>query len=109
MLSRRSSMTRFSSPGSVSGIAKAPASKSSMQRAVACAALACGDSALRSPSLCADGRAALAVAEALGAEVSIGAERTAEELGQAFAKVPVISSTGAKPVRQVPDKPGAGL
>ncbi|XQN46433.1 primosomal protein PriA, partial [Glutamicibacter creatinolyticus] len=37
--------------------------------------------------------------------VSIGAERTAEELGQAFAKVPVISSTGAKPVRQVPDKP----
>lgn len=37
--------------------------------------------------------------------VSIGAERTAEELGQAFAKVPVISSTGARPVRQVPDKP----
>ncbi|MCW4464816.1 primosomal protein PriA [Glutamicibacter sp. MNS18] len=37
--------------------------------------------------------------------LSIGADRTAEELGQAFAKVPVISSTGAKPVRQVPDKP----
>lgn len=37
--------------------------------------------------------------------VSIGAERTAEELGQAFAKVPVVSSTGNKPVRNVPDKP----
>ena len=68
-------MTRFSSPGSVSGIARAPASKSSMQRAVACAALAPGDSALRSPSLCADGRAALAVAEALGAKVAIGGDR----------------------------------
>lgn len=37
--------------------------------------------------------------------VSIGADRTAEELGQAFAKVPVISSTGAKPVQRVADKP----
>ncbi|WP_431709345.1 primosomal protein PriA [Glutamicibacter uratoxydans] len=37
--------------------------------------------------------------------VSIGAQRTAEELGQAFTKVPVISSTGAKPVRNIPDKP----
>jgi 3-phosphoshikimate 1-carboxyvinyltransferase len=46
-----------------------------MQRAVACAALASGESVLRSPSLCADGRAALAVAEALGAEVSIGTDR----------------------------------
>ena len=68
-------MTRFSSPASVSGIARAPASKSSMQRAVACAALASGESTLRSPSLCADGRAALAVAEALGAVVSIGTDR----------------------------------
>ena len=37
--------------------------------------------------------------------LSIGAERTAEELGQAFAQVPVISSTGAKPVRTVGEKP----
>ncbi|WP_345469149.1 primosomal protein PriA [Glutamicibacter ectropisis] len=36
---------------------------------------------------------------------SIGAERTAEELGLAFPKVPVISSTGAKPVEKVPHKP----
>lgn len=68
-------MTRFSSPASVSGTARAPASKSSMQRAAACAALASGSSSLRSPSLCADGLAALAVAEALGAGVSIGPDR----------------------------------
>jgi len=36
---------------------------------------------------------------------SIGAERTAEELGLAFPKVAVISSTGAKPVEKVADKP----
>lgn len=36
---------------------------------------------------------------------SIGAERTAEELGLAFPKVSVISSTGAKPVAKIPDKP----
>lgn len=36
---------------------------------------------------------------------SIGADRTADELGQAFAKVPVISSTGAKPVRRLERKP----
>lgn len=36
---------------------------------------------------------------------SIGAERTAEELGLAFPKVAVISSTGAKPVEKVPGKP----
>lgn len=36
---------------------------------------------------------------------SIGAERTAEELGQAFPKVSVISSTGAKPVKKIPGKP----
>ena len=80
-------MTRFSSPGSVSGIARAPASKSSMQRAVACAALASGESVLRSPSLCADGRAALAVAEALGAKVSIGTDRV-EIRGIGFSQGP---------------------
>lgn len=36
---------------------------------------------------------------------SIGADRTAEELGLAFPKVSVISSTGAKPVEKIPDKP----
>ncbi|MGP9488601.1 primosomal protein PriA [Glutamicibacter sp. 287] len=36
---------------------------------------------------------------------SIGADRTADELGLAFPKVPVISSTGAKPVRRLSGKP----
>ncbi|GAA1411385.1 putative primosomal protein N' [Glutamicibacter uratoxydans] len=36
---------------------------------------------------------------------SIGAERTAEELGQAFSKVPVLWSTGAKPIDEIPAKP----
>lgn len=36
---------------------------------------------------------------------SIGAERTAEELGLAFPKVSVISSTGAKPVDKISSKP----
>jgi len=36
---------------------------------------------------------------------SIGAERTADELGLAFPKVSVISSTGAKPVEKIPNKP----
>ncbi|WP_313813808.1 primosomal protein PriA [Glutamicibacter sp.] len=37
--------------------------------------------------------------------VSIGAERTAEELGLAFSRVPVVSSTGAKPIDEIPPKP----
>lgn len=51
------------------GAARAPASKSSMQRAIACAALAEGESILRSPSRSADCLAALSVAEGLGAVV----------------------------------------
>jgi 3-phosphoshikimate 1-carboxyvinyltransferase len=59
------------------GRARAPASKSSMQRAVACALLAssrdgdgaAGASAIRSPSRSADCLAALGVAEGLGAEI----------------------------------------
>ena len=53
----------------VGGSIRAPASKSSMQRAVACAALAEGESLLRNPSFSADCLAALSVAEGLGAYV----------------------------------------
>lgn len=58
----------------IGGSVRAPASKSSMQRAVACALLAGGKSAdgesiLRSPSRSADCRAALAVARGFGASV----------------------------------------
>jgi len=51
------------------GAVRAPASKSSMQRAIACACLAEGESILRSPSRSADCLAALGVAEGLGAAV----------------------------------------
>lgn len=62
-------MTKSVGPSSVSGSLRAPASKSSMQRAIACAALAKGESILRNPSLCADSLAALSIAHALGASV----------------------------------------
>jgi 3-phosphoshikimate 1-carboxyvinyltransferase len=53
----------------VGGKVHAPASKSSMQRAVACALLAEGESTLRSPSRSADCLAALGVAHALGGAI----------------------------------------
>jgi 3-phosphoshikimate 1-carboxyvinyltransferase len=67
-------MTREIKPTNVAGRLRAPASKSSMQRAVACALLADGESILRSPSLCADSLAALSLAESLGARVERGDE-----------------------------------
>ncbi len=51
------------------GSIDAPPSKSLMQRALACATLAGGTSMIRGGPLCADSRAALGVAKALGAEV----------------------------------------
>lgn len=62
-------MERLCRPGLVSGHAQAPASKSAMQRALACAALAGGRSILRNPCLCDDTRAAMGVIRALGASV----------------------------------------
>ena len=62
-------MDRIVVPANASGSATAPASKSSMQRAVACALLAEGESLLRGPSRCADSLAALAIARAFGASV----------------------------------------
>ena len=70
-------MTRSVAYREVSGAIRAPASKSSMQRAVACALLAEGESTLRAPSRSADCLAALGVARALGAIV--------EDRGEAIA------------------------
>ena len=67
-------MIRHCGAREVGGSVAAPASKSSMQRAVACAALAEGTSALRSGELCADSRSALRLAEALGAHVEFGGD-----------------------------------
>ncbi|HWP69112.1 MAG TPA: hypothetical protein VN437_07385, partial [Rectinemataceae bacterium] len=61
----------------IAGKIAAPPSKSSMQRAVACAVLAEGKSRLRGGILCDDSVAALRVAEALGASVDIGKESIA--------------------------------
>ena len=71
----------------ISGRIRAPASKSSMQRAVACALLAEGESILRRPSRSADCLAALNVARALGAAV--------EDRGDSFAIRGAGASVGA--------------
>jgi 3-phosphoshikimate 1-carboxyvinyltransferase len=55
----------------ISGEVNAPPSKSAMQRYIAGALLAEGVSRIYSPSFCDDSRAALGIAEALGAEVSV--------------------------------------
>jgi 3-phosphoshikimate 1-carboxyvinyltransferase len=70
-------MTRSVAYREIGGRISAPASKSSMQRATACALLASGESLLRSPSRSADCLAALGVARVLGAEV--------EDRGDSFA------------------------
>ncbi len=57
------------SAANISGTLTAPPSKSVMQRAVAAALLADGTSTISNPSLSEDGRAALGIAEALGAKV----------------------------------------
>ena len=53
----------------VRGSIRAPASKSAMQRAIACAMLGQGTSLIKGSPVCADSRAALRIAQRLGAEV----------------------------------------
>jgi 3-phosphoshikimate 1-carboxyvinyltransferase len=73
---------RFVTPSALSGEVNAPPSKSIMQRAVAAATLARGESAISHPSDCDDAEAALGIAEALGASVvrEPGCVRIAGEL-----------------------------
>jgi 3-phosphoshikimate 1-carboxyvinyltransferase len=58
----------------ISGIVNAPSSKSAMQRYIAGALLADGVTRINSPSFCDDSMAAIDIAEALGAEVTISGE-----------------------------------
>jgi 3-phosphoshikimate 1-carboxyvinyltransferase len=58
----------------ISGIVNAPSSKSAMQRYIAGALLADGVTRINSPSFCDDSKAAIDIAEALGAEVTISGE-----------------------------------
>ncbi len=56
-------------PGTVSGTVHAPASKSFMQRVVACAVLSDTETIIQNPSLSDDGRVALELAAGLGADI----------------------------------------
>lgn len=62
-------MQRTIEPSEIRGAIAAPPSKSMMQRAVAAAMLADGDSCIFNPSWCDDSRAAMGIATALGAEI----------------------------------------
>ncbi len=64
-------MQKTVSPSSISGTVTAPSSKSYAQRAIAVAALADGESILRNIGDCNDTKAALSVAESLGATVTM--------------------------------------
>jgi len=62
-------MKKYVYPSEIKGTISAPASKSVMQRAIAAALLARGESLLVNPSFCDDSVAAMKVAEGLGASV----------------------------------------
>lgn len=62
-------MRRCVEPGLVGGRIRAPASKSAMQRAIACAALANGESTITNLTMSDDAEASLRVVAALGARV----------------------------------------
>ncbi|HNY98462.1 MAG TPA: 3-phosphoshikimate 1-carboxyvinyltransferase [Rectinema sp.] len=61
--------TMVAKPGRVSGSIQAPASKSALQRAIACAILARGISHIEASPICSDARAAIFIAKELGARV----------------------------------------
>ncbi len=62
-------MTKWIAPSKLEGRARAPASKSMMQRAIAAALLSEGETVLHNPTSCRDALAALRVAGQLGAAV----------------------------------------
>lgn len=77
-------MTRHQGKKTIAGSIEAPASKSSMQRAIACALLAKGRSTLRNAELCADSESALRLASALGATVAVEGRKIAIEGSPSF-------------------------
>jgi len=68
-------MKKSISPSEARGTQAAPASKSEMQRAVAAALIANGRTTITNPSFCDDSKAALGIAETLGAAVHVSAGR----------------------------------
>ena len=67
-------MKKYVYPSEIKGAAKAPASKSEMQRGAAAALLAQGESILVNPSFCDDALAALDIIEKMGAQVKRNSE-----------------------------------
>jgi 3-phosphoshikimate 1-carboxyvinyltransferase len=68
-------MERSVEPSFVSGLVKAPSSKSMTQRAIAAAMLADGESQILNPSYCDDSLAAMSIAVSLGARVEPEADK----------------------------------
>ena len=62
-------MKKYVYPSDIGGSITAPASKSAMQRSIAAALLAEGESLLVNPTFCDDSLAAMRVAEGLGAKI----------------------------------------
>jgi len=77
--------TRIVYPGKIGGILQAPASKSVMQRAIACAMLAPGISRIHGSPLCDDSKAAVGIIQDLGAKVR-EEEETLEIIGSEAVK-----------------------
>lgn len=67
-------MTKSVSPSTISGTVRAPASKSMLQRAVAAALLSRGTVRILNPTYSNDARAALSIAQTLGAQVEANAD-----------------------------------
>lgn len=97
-------------PGEVSGVVRAPASKSLSQRAVLLAALAEGESLVRFASDCDDTRAAVRAAQALGARVTeegstlriaggpaVGCDVDLGESGFCMRALPALAALSGKP------------
>ena len=91
-------MTCSVSPSAIGGSIRAPGSKSSLQRALACATLAPGVSTLRAPTWSADSLASARVAEVLGASVEMGPDRAVvrgvPEISGGASNAPVFASCG---------------
>lgn len=88
-------MRRSIEPSNVGGRVRAPASKSVMQRAIACASMAPGISTILKPSWSDDCVAAMRVASALGARIERLPDRLIIEGGLAFGEdVPLSVSCG---------------
>ncbi len=89
-------LIRVISPSAISGTVTAPASKSMMQRAVACALLSNGKTEISNPSFCDDSKASMCIAQSLGAMIKTE-------------KKSVIVTGGLNPVSNILNCGEAGL